>query len=202
MVFCAESSQIHRPIQILHSWLCQQICNKSSWYTCTIIQAICVCIRQWQWWRRDTTGRNMKMTLRNESMNMMNGNNANLDKEASAPLGAIRASYPFDKIIWDTMGLLPLSEHGNRYILVVTRYLHSMGGTLPSSGHTTLAKILVDEVPISAVMSYKLYAPCWILDRTRTSAYHSMRNDSIEQVKQCCRKLWKKDSKIIFKRHS
>ena len=37
-----------------------------------------------------------------------------------APLGTIRASYPFETISWDIMGPLPVTNKGNKYILVVT----------------------------------------------------------------------------------
>ena len=37
-----------------------------------------------------------------------------------APLGTISASYSFEKISWDIMGPSPVTERGNKYILVVT----------------------------------------------------------------------------------
>ena len=37
-----------------------------------------------------------------------------------APLGTIRASYPFENISWDIMGPLPVTDKGNKYIFVVS----------------------------------------------------------------------------------
>ena len=41
-------------------------------------------------------------------------------RKPQAPLGTIKAHYPFETISWNIMGLLPVSERGHRYILVVT----------------------------------------------------------------------------------
>lgn len=37
-----------------------------------------------------------------------------------APLGNLWASYLFEPLSWDVMGPLPITEKGNRHILMVT----------------------------------------------------------------------------------
>ena len=67
---------------------------------------------------------------------------------AQAPLGTTTTSYPFDKISWDIMGLLPLTTQGNRYVLVVTDLFSKWTEAFPlkTTDSETLARVLTDEV--------------------------------------------------------
>ena len=68
--------------------------------------------------------------------------------QPKAPLGTIKASHPFEKISWDIMGPLPITESGNKYILVVTdlftKWVEAF--SLWDTSSSTLATVLVDEV--------------------------------------------------------
>ncbi len=68
--------------------------------------------------------------------------------QAKAPLGTIKSSQPFEKLSWDLMGPLPVSEKDNRYILVVTDLFTKWVDAFPLQDITsqTLATVLVDEV--------------------------------------------------------
>ena len=68
--------------------------------------------------------------------------------QAQAPLGTIQASYPFEKISWDIMGPMPVTERHNKYILVVTDVFTKWVEAFPLQNTTaeTLAACLVNEV--------------------------------------------------------
>ena len=110
-----------------------------------------------------------------------------------APLGTISAGYPFEKISWDIMGPLPITERGNKYILVVTDLFSIWVEAFPLqvTDGLTLTSILMDEVicrygvpqqllsdqdsNLNAEVNQKL---CKLLgnERTRTTAYHQQGN--------------------------
>ena len=119
-------------------------------------------------------------------------------RKPQAPLGTITASYPFEKITWDIMGPLPVSQRGYQYILVVTDIFTKWVEAFPlhDTVATTLAKVLVDEVicrygvPKSIhsdqganLCSSVVQGVCNLLniDQTRTSAYHPMGNGQVER---------------------
>ena len=115
-----------------------------------------------------------------------------------APLGTIRASYPFEKISWDIMGPLPVTNKGNKYILVVTDVFSKWVEAFPLqvTDGFTLTSTLMDEViccygvptqlhsdqgsNLNAEVSQKL---CQLLgiQRTRTTAYHPQGNGQVER---------------------
>ena len=65
-----------------------------------------------------------------------------------APLGTTQATRPFEKLFWDTMGPLPITSRGKKYILVVTDIFSKWVEAFPlrSTDAMTLATVLVDEV--------------------------------------------------------
>ena len=115
-----------------------------------------------------------------------------------APLGTIRASYPFEKISWDIMGPLPVTNKGNKYILVVTDVFSKWVEAFPLqvTDGFTLTSTLMDEVicrygvptqlhsdqgsNLNAEVNQKL---CQLLgiQRTRTTAYHPQGNGQVER---------------------
>ena len=121
------------------------------------------------------------------------------EKPASATSsGPIGASYPFEKISWDIMGPLPVTNKGNKYILVVTDVFSKWVEAFPLqvTDGFTLTSTLMDEVicrygvptqlhsdqgsNLNAEVNQKL---CQLLgiQRTRTTAYHPQGNGQVER---------------------
>ena len=65
-----------------------------------------------------------------------------------APLGTIKAHYPFEMVAWDIMVPLPVSKRGHQYILIVTDVFTKWVEAFPlcDTVSAMLAEILVDEV--------------------------------------------------------
>lgn len=118
--------------------------------------------------------------------------------KSHAPLGSINASSPFEYVSWDIMGPLPVSEQGNRYILVVTDLFTKWVEAFPlsSTTSTTLATVLVDEIVCRYGVPSYLHSDqganlcsevvvclCNLLGihKTRTSAYHPQCNGQVER---------------------
>jgi len=65
-----------------------------------------------------------------------------------APLGTIKARYPFEKVSWDIMGPLSPTSQGNKYILIVTDLFSKWTEAFPlkSTDSKALETTLVNEV--------------------------------------------------------
>ena len=66
----------------------------------------------------------------------------------TAPVGEIKSFYPFEWLSWDITGPLPVTDKGNRYILVVTDLFTKWMEAFPLQAvdSVTLATVLVDEI--------------------------------------------------------
>jgi hypothetical protein len=115
-----------------------------------------------------------------------------------APMHIVRSSYPMERIAIDILGELPISDRGNKYILVIGDYFtkwtecHAM----PNMEAKTIAKILIEEV-ISrfGIPNYihsdqgrqfesQLFAEmCELLQikKTRTTPYHPQSDGMVER---------------------
>ena len=69
-------------------------------------------------------------------------------KRPRAPLGDMRVGYPMDRLATDILGPLPLTERGNRYILVVTDYFTNWVEifAVPDQTAVTCAEKILNEV--------------------------------------------------------
>ena len=107
----------------------------------------------------------------------------------TAPLGTIVTTRPFEKLSWDTMGPLPTSSQGNKYILVITDLFTKWVEAFPlkDTTATTLATVMLNEVLCrygvpsclhsnqgANLCSSVVFSLCELLGiaMTRTSAYH------------------------------
>ena len=115
-----------------------------------------------------------------------------------APLGTITSTYPFQKISWDIMGPLPVTEKGSKYILVITDLFSKWVEAFPlsSTNSVTLAEILTDMVICrygvpevihsdqgANFVSEVIQTLCLNLGitRTQTTAYHPQGNGQVER---------------------
>ena len=115
-----------------------------------------------------------------------------------APLETIKANYPFEKVSWDIMGPLPVTNSGNKYVLAVTDLFTKWVEAFPlkETSSATLSNVMVDEVvcrfgvPTSIhsdqganFCSEVINTMCKVLgiERSQTSAYHPQGNGQIER---------------------
>ena len=110
----------------------------------------------------------------------------------------VRSGYPMERIAVDILGELPMTENGNKYILVISDYLTKWTESfaMPNMEARTCAKILVQEVVSrlgipNKIHSYQgrqfesnLFAEmCALLqiEKTRTTAYHPQSDGMVER---------------------
>ena len=119
--------------------------------------------------------------------------------QAQAPLGTIQASYPFEKMSWDIMGPMPVTDRHNKYILVITDVFTKWVEAFPLQNTTaeTLAACLVKEVACrygeravihsdqgANLCGDVVHSMCHLpsIQQTRTSAYHPQGNRQVERL--------------------
>ena len=64
-----------------------------------------------------------------------------------APMGNVRVGQPFEMVVLDIVGPLPLTARGNRYIITVVDYFtkHAEAYPLATQEVTSIARVLVNE---------------------------------------------------------
>ena len=119
-------------------------------------------------------------------------------KTKRAPMEIVRSGFPMERIAVDILGELPITERGNRYILVIGDYFtkwtecHAM----PNMEASTVASILVEQVVSRFGIPYfihsdqgrqfesKLFSEmCKLLQitKTRTTPYHPKSDGMVER---------------------
>ena len=118
-----------------------------------------------------------------------------------APLGEYRVGAPMDRVALDILGPFPVSNKGNRYVLVVgdqfTKWIEAYA--IPDQSALTVATVVVHEfiarfgTPLEMhsdqgrnVESNLFQNVCKLLDisKTRTTPYHPSSNGMIERFNQ------------------
>ena len=139
-----------------------------------------------------------------------------LQHNPRAPLGTVRAHYPFEKVSWDITGPLPLTVNGNRYILVVTdlftKWVEAF--RIQATDSQTLASVFVKEIVCHYGIPTVLHSDqganltsalitnmCQLLgiERTRTTAYHPQGNGQVERFNRTLKMML---SKVVTENQS
>ena len=115
-----------------------------------------------------------------------------------APMQIVRSGYPMERIAIDILGELPLTEKGNKYIVVISDYFTKWAEALPmpNMGACTVAKILVEEVLCRFGIPQTIHSDqgrqfesnlfqemCKLLgiEKTRRTPYHPQSDGMIER---------------------
>ena len=110
----------------------------------------------------------------------------------------VRSRYPMERIALDILGEYPVSESGNKYILVVSDYFTKWTESfpVPNMEAKTCAKILVTEVVTRFGVPNKIHSDqgrqfeshlysemCELLqiEKTRTTFYHPQSDCMVER---------------------
>ena len=77
-----------------------------------------------------------------------------------APMQVVQNGFPMDRLATDIMGELPLTESGNRSILVVSNYFTRWTESfpMPNMEARTVAKILVEQVITRFGVPYTMHS--------------------------------------------
>ena len=122
----------------------------------------------------------------------------NPTKTRIAPMQVVRSGYPMERIALDILGELPVSESGNKYILVISDYFTKWTESFPMQNMEakTCAKILVTEVISRFGVPNKIHSDqgrqfeshlfsemCELLqiEKTRTTPYHPQSDGMVER---------------------
>ena len=115
-----------------------------------------------------------------------------------APMQIVRSGYPFERIAIDILGEFPITEKGNKYILVIGDYFTKWTECfpMPNMEAVTVAKILVNEVIVRFGIPNQIHSDqgkqfesklfkelCQLLqiDKTRTTPYHPQSDGMVER---------------------
>ena len=119
-------------------------------------------------------------------------------KTKRAPMEIVKSGFPMERIAIDILGELPITERGNRYILVIGDYFSKWTEchAMPNMEASTVASILVEQVVLRFGIPYfihsdqgrqfesKLFSEmCKLLQitKTRTTPYHPKSDGMVER---------------------
>ena len=119
-------------------------------------------------------------------------------KTKRAPMEIVKSGFPIERIAIDILGELPITERGNRYILVIGDYFSKWTEchAMPNMEASTVASILVEQVVSRFGIPYfihsdqgrqfesKLFSEmCKLLQitKTRTTPYHPKSDGMVER---------------------
>ena len=142
---------------------------------------------------------NMKETVRLFLANCLTcGARKRPTTKPRAPLGEYVSGSPMDRIAIDIMGPFPLSNKGNRYVLVIgdhfTKWIEAYG--IPDQRANTVADVIVKEFIVRFGTPLEIHSDqgktfestlfhdiCKLLEvtKTRTTPYHPASNGMIER---------------------
>jgi len=115
-----------------------------------------------------------------------------------APMQIVRSGYPMERIGIDILGELPLTENGNKYVVVISDYFTKWTEALPMPNMeaVTVARLLVEQVVCRFGMpqiihsdqgrqfeSHLFQEMCKMMNiqKTRTSPYHPQSDGMVER---------------------
>ena len=119
-------------------------------------------------------------------------------KTKKAPMQIVRAGYPMERIAVDILGELPMTEKGNKYILVISDYFTKWTESFPMANMEarTVANIMVEHVIARFGIPEKIHSDqgrqfvsklstemCSLLqiEKTRTTPYHPQSDGMVER---------------------
>ncbi|MCG8045677.1 MAG: DDE-type integrase/transposase/recombinase, partial [Candidatus Thiodiazotropha endolucinida] len=115
-----------------------------------------------------------------------------------APMQVVRSGFPMERLAMDILGELPMTERGNKYILVISDYFTKWTESFPMANMEakTCAAILVQEVITRFGVPNKIHSDqgrqfeirlfaelCEMLqiEKTRTTPYHPQSDGMVER---------------------
>ncbi|MCG8033048.1 MAG: DDE-type integrase/transposase/recombinase, partial [Candidatus Thiodiazotropha taylori] len=115
-----------------------------------------------------------------------------------APMQIVRSGFPMERLAIDILGELPLTNKGNKYILVISDYFTKWTEALPMANMeaVTVAKLLVEEIICRFGIPRTIHSDqgrqfesklfqemCKLLDieKTRTTPYHPESDGMVER---------------------
>ena len=116
----------------------------------------------------------------------------------TAHMQIVRSGFPMERIAMDILGELPVTERGNKYVLVISDYFTKWTESfaMPNMEAKTCAKILVEEVIARFGVPNKIHSDqgrqfesrlfaemCEMLqiEKTRTTPYHPQSDGMVER---------------------
>ena len=123
-----------------------------------------------------------------------------------APMQITRSGYPMERIAVDILGEFPMTENGNKYILVIGDYFTKWKECfpMPNMEAVTVARILVNEIVSRFGVPEKIHSDqgaqfesnlfselCKLLqiEKTRTTPYHPQSDGMVERFNRTLVKM-------------